>query len=289
MRDGHQSPIRVFQPASPGEPKPLVALVFGGGFISGSNLQLVPFARAIAGLYDATVVTLSYRLAPEWKFPTAPRDIWDSVVWLAENAGGQLGVDLSAGFVLGGVSAGGNLTVVTAQRALKEKLATPLTGLWACIPVTTTEKTVPARYKGRWVSREQNAGAPLLGAREIQVVEDLYQPDDLSEDYTPFGPRADSSFSRLPRTYVQVAGLDPLRDDGLIYESVLKDHGVETRLDVYPGVPHGHFAVLADLKESVRSRRDTIIGIGWLLGKEMSEEALAKLEGETTKPAESTP
>ena len=42
--------------------------------------------------------------------------------------------------------------------------------------------------------------------------------------------------SPLAKAYINVAGMDPIRDDGLIYERVLTEEcGVETRLDVYPG------------------------------------------------------
>lgn len=40
------------------------------------------------------------------------------------------------------------------------------------------------------------------------------------------------SFKDLPPAYIQVAGADPLRDEGLLYEKFLKEAGVETRLDV---------------------------------------------------------
>lgn len=98
MRDGYQSETRVFKPANPpASGSPLVVLMYGGGFVIGVNLQMSSFARALTYLYGATVVSLSYRLAPEHKFPTAPHDAWDSTQWLAEHAPKELGVNLSAG------------------------------------------------------------------------------------------------------------------------------------------------------------------------------------------------
>lgn len=73
----------------------------------GDNQQLTPYGRGFARAFDAVVVTVAYRLAPEHKFPTAPNDVEDTLLWLAKNAE-SLGADPSKGFVLGGISAGGS-------------------------------------------------------------------------------------------------------------------------------------------------------------------------------------
>lgn len=276
MRDGHQNELRITKPLN-SSANPVVVLIFGGAFVAGTNIQSTAWARAIATLYSATVVQPSYRLAPEHIFPAAPNDIWDTVRWIAVNES-VLDADLTKGFVLGGGSAGGNLSIVTAHRSVKEKLFPPITGVLATIPVCMSEETVPEKYKHLWVSRKQNIdspGSPGLDSKSVGGYEALYQQDFLSEDFSPF--KSPAPFSALPRTYVQVAGLDILRDDGVIYAKTLADHGVEVKFDAYPGVPHGHFNLWPHLKQSVKAQEDIIWHAGWLLGREVPRERVAKI------------
>jgi acetyl esterase/lipase len=37
----------------------------------------------------------------------------------------------------------------------------------------------------------------------------------------------------LPSAYLQICGLDPLRDEGLLYERLLREKGIPTKLDMY--------------------------------------------------------
>ena len=74
--------------------------------------------------------------------------------------------------------------------------------------------------------------------------------------------------SKLPPAYFQICGLDPLRDEALIYEKVLsRDDGLKTKIDMYPGLPHGFWGVFSMLKSANKYREDTVNGISWLLGK----------------------
>ncbi|KAL7955243.1 alpha/beta hydrolase fold-3 domain-containing protein [Trichoderma compactum] len=270
MKDGHQNCAVVFKPDTVSRSKPLSILIHGGGFILGDNSLMRTHAEAISILYGVVVVCISYRLAPEFKFPTAPNDVWDNLKWLSIQENAQsLGADLSAGFIVGGTSAGASLAAVVAQKWVTQAVSPCMTGIWLNMPVVLEKEYLPDQYKELW----------FLG-NKMRTQLSAYEPDFNSPEYSPFN--AESPHQGLPPIYLQVNGNDPARDDGLVYEKVLRDHGVQTRLDVYPGIPHGYDDVFPQLDSSRRRRHDIFKGFGWLLEKEVSVEDCAEADHKIT-------
>jgi acetyl esterase/lipase len=122
------------------------------------------------------------------------------------------------------------------------------------------EEAVPGKYKDLWFSREQNANSPVLGA--------------IFANMDTFGSMS-SNF---------VCGMDPLRDASLIYERALRDHGAKTRMNAFPGVPHGHWVIFPMLRASGLVMLDTIRGMGWLLGQEPEKQRLIEVAKEMYPP-----
>lgn len=59
--------------------------------------------------------------------------------------------------------------------------------------------------------------------------------------------------------------MDPLRDEAIIFERRLKEHGTATKIDIYPGVPHGFQSFFPTISLSKQFMEDTLKGVAWLL------------------------
>ncbi|KAI4128123.1 MAG: hypothetical protein LQ338_002908 [Usnochroma carphineum] len=92
---------------SAGQKYPVLVNFHGGGFTIGSAADDARFAHAVTSQSDAVFVSVNYRLAPEYPFPTAVEDGVDAILYLAQHAD-ELGID-AQNMAVNGFSAGGNL------------------------------------------------------------------------------------------------------------------------------------------------------------------------------------
>ena len=88
---------------------PVVLSFHGGGFTIGDARDDVKWINLVADELDAIVVSVGYRKAPEFPYPTAVQDGAWALGYLAEHAS-ELGVDTTR-VVISGFSSGGNLSL----------------------------------------------------------------------------------------------------------------------------------------------------------------------------------
>ena len=222
----------------------------------------------------------------------------------------MLGADPTRGFVVGGGSAGGNIAAVLAHLARDAGLSPPLTGQYLCVPSITSlmpPRDLPARYRAEYLSHPSVTPSldPVLithwtdesrGATTRADFAALLRVDLRDPLMTPFmygmreeegegegegegkgenkkkGNSEKHGHASLPPAYFQICGLDPLRDEGLLYERVLREEaGVTTRLDLYPGYGHYFWTNFPLLPRSREFVEDTVRGVRWLLERSKTE------------------
>lgn len=127
-RDGYKLRVISYVPAKPQlQPRPLIVLFHEGGWSMGDLSDEEFNARLFTHDLGATCLNVEYRLAPEHPFPTGILDCWDVLQWAAKDAA-SLPADPTKGFIVGGSSAGGNISALLAHLSRKENLHPPVTG-----------------------------------------------------------------------------------------------------------------------------------------------------------------
>ncbi|KAF2178154.1 Alpha/beta hydrolase fold-3, partial [Zopfia rhizophila CBS 207.26] len=200
--------------------------------------------RYIARDCSAVVLNVDYRLAPEHPFPAGLEEAYDAVKWVATHADQRRTTHFShflqgfpkIGFVVGGFSTRSTFAAVCAQLARDQGLQPPPTGQLLSLPSTIHRSVYPQEWKSELFSYEQNADAPLINAKSMAIFEGLYACPNWADPRA--SPALHLNLKGLPRAYFQITGLDPLRDEGFLYNRLLREHRAATRVDVYRGMPH---------------------------------------------------
>lgn len=248
--------------------RPLIVLFHGGGFCAGSANLLIRPARDFAKAFDAVVVSCTYRLSPEHKFPLHFDDAMDTVKWLANHTqDSEIGAHTEAGFIIGGQSAGASLAATVLQHMQESEMGLRATGGYICIPLLLTDAILPPQYKDIWTSRDENCNKlPLLSAEGVAKMVAAMGAEVQSPKFSPFS--AARPHRDLPRIYVQVGKLDPLRDDGLVYERALRDSGVETRLECYDDIGHDTWSIFSNEQSPKDFAKNSLAAMEWLLKRD---------------------
>lgn len=115
--DGHRIALRAYLPAGERRATAQPAMLFahGGGWCLGSLSLYDQPCQALANATDRMILSVDYRLAPEFPFPQPLEDVYQALCWAAQQAP-QLGIDADR-LAVGGDSAGGNLAAAVALLA----------------------------------------------------------------------------------------------------------------------------------------------------------------------------
>ena len=245
-RDGHLIGLRIYRPEGAGTAGPVVMWFHGGGWVLGNVVNYDPICADLAEGTGAVVVSVDYRLAPDFVAPTAVHDCVDATEWV-EQEGESQGWDGSRIGVTGD-SAGGNLAAVVAQ-VLRDRGDSPIRVQGLIYPATDMTMSSPS------ITEHANGG--ILTRKGVEAFREHYCPPgtDLRDPLiSPLFGQLDG----LPPALVQTADLDPIRDDGIRYAAALAEAGVPTSATNFDGVPHGFVSIPGASRHGRTQREDMV-------------------------------
>jgi acetyl esterase len=223
--------VRIYRPAQTGESAaarpPALVYFHGGGLVAGSLDTHDPICRALSNAAGCVLLSVDYRLAPEYPFPAAIADGCHATVWTAVHAD-ELGIDPSRIGVCGD-SAGATLAAVVCQTVTATGEARLALQFLLC-PIMD--------FCAATESRRDYAAGYLVDQATLDHDLKHYLGADGDPCHPRISPLRVADVSGLPPTCIHTAEFDPLRDEGAAYAERLQLAGVQTTYRCHSGMIH---------------------------------------------------
>jgi acetyl esterase len=222
-------PGRLYAPQHAADAESVIVWLHGGGWYVGDIPTFDRVARSLANASGSKVLLVEYRLAPEFRWPVQIGDADATVAWVrSPQAARQLGID-PAQVILGGDSAGGQLAIVAARHARTDGRP-PLRALLLAYPAL--DPTLDSD------SYRTFADGPMLTRADMDRCWNFYL-DGAGRGDPDAAPLLATDHDGLPPTWVALAELDPVRDDGRRFAHALRTAGIPVQERTFAGLVHG--------------------------------------------------
>jgi acetyl esterase len=241
--DGHSIPIEIYRPQG-SKIRPCFVFIHGGGFLGGTVKCVANDCRFLAQKADAVVVSVDYRLAPEYPYPYGFRDCCDVVEHLYAHPE-EYGI-CNTQIGIGGDSAGGNLAAAIALRDRDE--GTHKIAFEALMyPVVNLPQAPSPAYAWREedyaISGEHAAlvrkSVHALGSDSAAQMVGFYTYGSIEKAKAPYvSPIFAADLSGMPPTLIVNAEFDYLRLEGEAYGRCLAKAGNRVEMIRYQGTDH---------------------------------------------------
>ena len=225
---GGQIPLRIYTPRGD-SPFPMLVFFHGGGFVMGDLDTEDNLCRSLANGACCIVVSVDYRLAPEYKFPAAVEDAYAATKWVADNANGVNGDPTR--IAVGGTSSGGNLATVVAIMARDHG------GLSLRYQLLMNPGIDYSRFDTN--SYQNYADGYFLTKGDMEWFGNQYLNTDEDRPNPLVSPLLAPNLNGLSPALVITSEFDVLRDEGESYAKRLREAGVPVKCTRYKGMIHG--------------------------------------------------
>ena len=237
--DGNQANIQFIRPDG-GDALPCVYYIHGGGMMTlsctygnyrawGKIIAAQGVAVAMVDFRNCVTPSSVPEVAP---FPAGLNDCVSGLKWVLSQAG-DLGIDQDR-VIVAGESGGGNLTLATGLKLLRDGDAGLIRGLYALCPYIAgvwphPDNPSATANNGILLDLHNNRGAMAYGIEELRNRNPLAWPGFATED----------DLRGYPPTMISVNECDPLLDEGINFYRTLLRAGVRARCRQVMGTIHG--------------------------------------------------
>lgn len=215
---------------------PIIIYLHGGGWVLGNVDGYERICDRIARYVHAVVMSVEYRLAPEYRFPIGLTDCY-AVVEAVANETFPYTIN-TKDITLMGDSAGGNLTAVICQMA-RDRGASLVRRQVLIYPAVNNDYSEHSQYN----SVHTNGEDYILTVGQMRDFLTLYESEIEDRENPYFAPILADDFSNLPKALVVTCQYDPLRDEGEDYGARMKAAGNEVQIYRMPDAVHGYFGM----------------------------------------------
>ena len=212
--------------------------VHGGWFVSGSAMAYRHLVGHIAARAGASAFVPDYRLAPENPFPAAVDDVL--ATYRGMDASGIRRIAVT------GDSAGGNLALVLASCVAAKAVPAKAT----LVAVTAFSPVTDLTLSGATYETRADAD-PYFTKQQVAELVHAYLGNADAND--PLGSPLNGRLSGLPPIRIHTGDDEVLLDDSRRYIERAIAAGVDARLDVWTGMPHGFVAIIGPIKASAQA------------------------------------
>ena len=218
----------------------VILYLHGGGYVRGSTASHRHLVGAISEAAKSSVLSIDYRLAPEFPFPAAVEDCLEAYRWILKNgfSPNQVGV--------AGDSSGACLALAVALCLRDAGEPVPATIICISPPIDGTMSS------DSWETKAETD--PLVNKEKISLYRAMYDADPTS----PLASPIFADLSGLPPILIQVGSEEVLLDDSIKLDQKARDAGIESTLEIWDEMIHCWHLFAPMLKEG----RDAINRIG---------------------------
>lgn len=224
--------------------------IHGGGLVGCSAAMDDLLCGETARRLGVTVVSVEYRLAPAYPFPAAHDDVYAGWTWFLDRVH-EWGLDRDR-VAIGGQSAGGGLAAGLVQRLTDE--SQPVTAQWLWTPMLDDRTALRTDLDDVSYLVWDNHANRYGWNAYLRRVDRLAPPPYAS-------PARRTDLGGLPPTWLYVSDVELFHDEVVDYAARLEAAGVDTTLEIVPGVPH---AVESTAPQTQAAARILAAGRSWL-------------------------